>query len=239
MTSTDKKIVTKKENPLINLGINIIIPALIMIKGVKWFGLSGESALILALIFPLIYGVYDFFIEKKWNFFSILGFISILLTGGIGLLKISKDWVAWKEAAVPFVIGMVVFFSLKTRYPLVKTLLYNEKVINVERVDEALRHHHKKSEFEGLLRECTWLITLSFMMSAVLNFVLAKMIIVSETGTEAFTEELGKLTALSYPIIAIPCTIVMIFALFRLFGGIKKLTGLELEDVFQQPAKKS
>lgn len=233
MSDKNKKAENNQENPLINLALNIILPALVMIKGHKWFGWGPECVLILALSFPLIYGVYDFLIARKCNFMSILGFLSVLLTGGIGLLKISKEWIAWKEAAIPFIIGLIVMGSLKTRFPLIKTLLYNEKVIDVKRVDEALKHHHKKTEFEGLLKECTWLITASFMISAVLNFVLAKVIIKSETGTAIFTEELGKMTALSYPVIAVPCTIIMIFALFRLFGGIKKLTGLELEEVFK------
>lgn len=238
MTGKKREVVTKKENPLVNLGVNIIIPAVLMMKGVKWFGLSAEMSLVVALLFPLSYGMYELVVQRKCNFFSILGFVSVLLTGGIGLLKISKEWVAWKEAAIPFVIGVVVLASLRTKYPLVKTLLYNDKVIDVDRVDEALREHHKKTEFEGLLRECTWLITLSFMMSAILNFVLAKMVILSETGTEAFTEELGRMTALSYPVIAVPCTVVMIFALFRLFFGIRKLTGLEFEEVFHTPENK-
>jgi len=56
-------------------------------------------------------------------------------------------------------------------------------------------------------------------------------ILVSAPGTEAFNAELGKMNALSIPVIAIPATIVMMFALFYLFKQIKKLTQLELEDI--------
>jgi hypothetical protein len=35
-----------------------------------------------------------------------LGFVSVLLTGGIGLLQLDPKWIAVKEAAVPAVIGL-------------------------------------------------------------------------------------------------------------------------------------
>ena len=61
------------------------------------------------------------------------------------------------------------------------------------------------------------------------------MILVSEPGTEAFNAELGKMSALSFPVIAVPATIVMMIALFYLFKQIKKLTQLNFEDILNQP----
>lgn len=226
----------KQESPVLNLAINIVIPALLMIKGQKWFGFLPELSLVLALSFPLLYGLYDLVIKRKYNFLSILGFISILMTGGIGLLKLPKEWVAIKEAAIPFTIGIVILLSLKTRYPLIRTFLYNDKIIDIEKVDDHLRRRDKVQAFDNLLVRCTWLIASSFLLSTALNFVLAKILIQSETGTQAFTEELGKMTAWSYPIIVLPCTIIMMLALWQLFKGIQTLTGLKLEEVFHRAA---
>ena len=53
----------------------------------------------------------------------------------------------------------------------------------------------------------------SFFLSSALNYILAKMILVSEPGTTAYTEELGRMTALSYPVIVIPSMILLIAAL--------------------------
>jgi hypothetical protein len=78
---------------------------------------------------------------------------------------------------------------------------------------------------------CTLYLVFSFALSAVLNFVLAKYFIRSETGTDAFVQEMGKMTAWSWPVIVIPSMIVMVFALFKLTKGIKQLTGYELEEV--------
>lgn len=230
--------VQKQENALLNMLLNIVIPAIMMMKGKQWFGLSPEISLSIALAFPVLYGIYDFVVRRKFNFLSILGFVSILLTGGIGLLKLSKEWIAIKEAAVPLIIGLAVLISLKTPWPLIRTFLYNEAILNTNKIDSILVEKGKMSIFEKLLVRCTWLVAFSFLLSAALNFGLAKIIVHSETGTQAFTEELGRMTALSYPVIALPCTIVMVLALWRLFSGIRHLTGLELEEVFNHPSLK-
>ena len=225
-----------KENTLLNLAFNIIIPALIMMKGHKYFDLSPASSLVISLFFPISYGVYDFIVRKKYNFLSILGFVSILLTGGIGLLQLPKEYIAIKEAAVPFVIGIAVLISLKTPYPLIRTILLNENIVNTEKVRTALKDKNNVKAFDKLMLTSTWMVTGSFMLSSTLNYLLAAIIIKSDTGTEAFNEELGKMTILSYPVIAVPCTIIMVIVCWRLFSGIKKLTGLELEEILHVPS---
>jgi len=53
---------------------------------------------VVALLFPIGYGIWDWSKEKKINIFSALGLISVLLTGGIGLFELPTQWVAIKEA---------------------------------------------------------------------------------------------------------------------------------------------
>lgn len=53
-------------------------------------------ALVAALLFPVVYGGMDLIRNKKFNFISALGFISVLLTGGIGLLELDTRWLALK-----------------------------------------------------------------------------------------------------------------------------------------------
>jgi hypothetical protein len=223
----------RRESMLLSLGVNIVIPAVILMK------LSGEGALgpvgglIVALAFPLTYGVVDFTRRRQWNIISILGLISVLLTGGIGLLQLDPKWIAVKEAAVPAVIGIAVVLSLRTRYPIVRTFLYNDKIIRVQEVDEALARHGNREAFEQTLVHASWMLAASFFVSSVLNFVLAKMIVKSQPGTVAFNEELGRMTALSYPVIVVPSMIIMIAALWYLFSRIQRLTGLELEQILK------
>ncbi|TAL42022.1 MAG: MFS transporter, partial [Salinibacterium sp.] len=51
--------------------------------------------------------------------------------------------------------------------------------------------------------------------------------------------ELAKMNLLSWPVIALPSTAIMMFALWKLLGGITRLTGMPLEEIFHpQPEKK-
>lgn len=77
-------------------------------------------ALVVALLFPVVYGGMDLIRNKKFNFISALGFISVLLTGGIGLLELDTRWLALKEALIPGLIGIAVLGSTFTRYPLMQ-----------------------------------------------------------------------------------------------------------------------
>ncbi|EIJ41568.1 hypothetical protein BegalDRAFT_0656 [Beggiatoa alba B18LD] len=223
----------ERENVFISLLINIVIPSVILMKFTSDAYLGSVYGLLVALAFPLVYGLWDLIKHRKFNIVSILGLVSILLTGGIGLLELDPKWVAIKEASIPLIIGLLVLISLKTPYPLVKTFIYNEKIINVDKVEQALQQQGTVALFEKRLTYSTYLIACSFLLSAILNYGLAKVIVTSPAGTVAFNEELGKMMALSYPVIAIPSMVVLMFALWFLVSGIRKLTQLPWEEIFQ------
>ena len=130
-----------------------------------------------------------------------------------------------------FVLG-VFLISLKTPFPLVKKLLYQEEILDVEEINRILKEKNKEVELEKVLKNTTYMLAASFLLSAILNFVLAKILIKSPTGTEAFAQELADMTMYSYVVIALPSTCVMMIALWYLFKQLKKLTGLETEKLF-------
>lgn len=223
----------KKPNPLFEIAITIVVPALILMQ------LSGESrlgtvrALLLALAFPLVWGVWDAWVRRKLNWLAVLGVVSTLLTGGIGLLQLDAFWLAVKEAAVPGLIGLVVLGSVWTRAPLIRLLVFSPTLFDVDRVHKALDERRNTAAFEQKLRTGTVLLACTFFFSAVANYVLARWIVHAAAGTEAFNEELGRLTLLSYPIIAVPSMLMMMALMFWLARGAKTLTGLDLGDMLQ------
>ena len=224
----------KKNNPLIELLINIIVPSLILMKlsGAQYLGSVG--ALLLALAFPLVWGTMDLVKSRKFNIFSALGLVNILLTGGIGLLELDTQWLAIKEAAVPGIIGLVVLASIYTPYPLVKTLLFNPTIIDVDKVHQHLALRGNVEAFEARLQTGTILLSGTFFFSSVMNYLLATWIVTSPAGTEAFNEELGRLTLLSYPMIALPSTLMMIAVLYYLSRSTRELAGLGFTDILRQ-----
>ncbi len=218
-------------NMLLELVLCVILPTLVLKYLSPEDQLGPVYGLILGLSLPLGYGIYQFIKEKKFGFIPALGFISILLTSSIGLLELDSRYIAIKEAAIPLIIGVGTIFSLKTRYPLVKTFIYNDKILQIDKVDAALEKHQSQGLFEESLKVATYILAASFLLSAILNYVLAKIIVTSPSGTPEFNDELGTMNLLSYPVITIPCVIVMIVAMMYLFKKIKKLTGLELEEI--------
>jgi intracellular septation protein A len=221
----------KKPNPLLEIAITIIVPALVLMKLSSADSLGPLRALLLALAFPLGWGLWDGMRRHKLNWLAVLGVVSTLLTGGIGLLALDAKWLAVKEAAVPALIGVVILGSIWTRNPLIRLLVFNASLFDVERVNAALKLKGTTAAFDQRLRQGTALLAATFFFSAVANYVLARWVVNSPAGTEAFNQELGRLTLLSYPVIAIPSTLMMMGLLYWLARQAKALTGLDMGDM--------
>lgn len=219
-----------KPNPLVELTITLIVPALILMKLSGPEELGAANALVLALSFPLVWGIRDFWNRRTINLFAALGVVSTVLTGGIGLLELDTQWLAVKEAAVPGLIGLAVLGSTYTRYPLVRSILLNPAIIDVARLQERLEAHDATKAFEARLLLATWMLSGTFFFSSAMNYFLATYIVVSPAGTPAFNEELGRLTLLSYPFIALPSMVMMVFVIFYLSRATRELTGLSFTE---------
>jgi hypothetical protein len=228
----------KPENLLVNLVCNVVVPTVILtwFSGEKWLG--PVPGLLVALAFPLGYGIHDFLRRRRTNFISVLGIASVLLSGGFGLMKLDAFWFAVKEAAMPAAIGLAVLASMRAKTPLVTELLYNPQVIDIGRVDEALAARGTRAEFDRLLREASRLLALSFFVSAALNFALARLLLRSPAATEAFNAELGRMNLLSWPVIVLPSMAMMMYALWRLLKGLEATTGLTIDEILRQPPAK-
>ncbi|NQY67975.1 MAG: MFS transporter [Flavobacteriales bacterium] len=218
----------KKENALVNIAVNVIIPSVIMSKfsNEEYFG--EVNGLLIALTFPLGYGIRELLIHKKFNVFSILGLVSVLLTGGIGLLSLDRKWMVIKETAIPLIIGVVVIASQRTNYKLVPKLF--SSFMDFDKIKNAFLEKGEGGAFQKKINFSSYLIGGSFFLSALLNYLLAVWILVGDPGSAEFNESLGKMTALSFPVIAIPMMVVTGLILYDLISMIKKVTGLEMED---------
>lgn len=223
----------KKPSAIVNILFNIVIPVIIMTKLSKPEYLGPMYGLSVALLFPLGYGLYDFILTRDVNVISIIGLVSILLTGVLGLFQFAPMWVAVKEASVPLVIAACVVISEYTKFPLVRKMLYNDSIMDVDLIEKKLKESSNQAAFSVLMRKSAYFISFSFIFSSVLNYLLAVMIVKSEPGSVDYTQEIGQMTGLSFPVIALPSMVLMAIILFYLIKQIKKLTGLEFEDIFK------
>ncbi|SNY59718.1 hypothetical protein SAMN06297280_3666 [Arsukibacterium tuosuense] len=224
----------KKSGFLSNMIFNIVIPAVILSR------FSGEDTLgpvwgvVVALAFPLLFGLWELLQSGKVNFYSILGIISVLLTGGISLLQLDPAYIAIKEAMIPAIIGIIVLISQYTPFPLVKKLLINPDLLDTDKLYQALAEQANRELFEQRVARAGYIVASAFFVSAVLNYVLAKAIVVSQPGTTAYAEELGRMTWLSYPVIVLPVMVLLMGAIIYMFAQIGKLTNQPLEEFILQ-----
>ena len=222
---------TTTARPLLELSITLIVPSIILMKLSEPAYLGSGNALLLALAFPLSWGVWSLLRERRVNPFAVLGIVGILLTGGIGLLRLDPQWLAVKEAAIPGLIGVAVLVSTRTRYPVIRTLLHNPALVNVDKIQAALEMRGTTAAYERRLLNSSHLLAGTFFFSAAMNYLLASWLVTSPAGSAAFNAELGRLTLLSYPVIAIPSTLMLLAILYFLWRSTHAMTGLRLDEV--------
>jgi hypothetical protein len=151
MSQTEKK---KSSGFLVNLIFNIVIPTLILSKLSEDHQLGPVWALVAALAFPLGFGLWELQQSKKVNFLSVLGVISVLLTGGISLLQLDPAYIAIKEAAVPGLIALAVLISQRSKYPLVNKILLNDDLMDLAKLEASLKAKNAEQLFAAKLQ--TW-----------------------------------------------------------------------------------
>ena len=138
---------------------------------------------------------------------------------------------------MPTLIGIAILVSLRTKKPLVKELLYNEQVIDVARVNAVLVEQGRQRDLDRLMLQISLWLGSSFVLSAGLNFSLAKYLLKGAPGTPEFNAQLGRMHLLVWPVIVVPCMIVMMGVFWRLITGLKQITGLSTDAILRTEEK--
>ena len=136
-----------------------------------------------------------------------------------------------KGSATPTLFGAAVLFSMRTKRPLVRELLWNDQIIDTARVEAALTERDRRGDLDRLLTRASFGLAFSFLLSAILNFGLARYLLRSAPGTPEFNAELGKMNGLSLPVIMLPTMIVTMVVLWKLMTGLTQITGLPFDDI--------
>ncbi len=228
----------KQENAFLNLIFNILIPVLILNKASAKIG--AFNALLIALAFPLVFGLLDLYRKRKWNAFSLLGFTNVLVTGSLAVAGLGGMWFSIKEAFFPLLIGIFVFVSSTQAKPFVKTFLLNGHTMHLELIEEKLKQNQKEGEFLKHLQFSTKLLACSFFLSAVLNFFLARRIFLpldanldGEAKSQILNQQIAEMTTWSSVVIVVPSILFLMVILWHLLKGIRELTGLQTDDILK------
>ena len=242
---------TKKdqENPLANILINVLIPVFALSfmskDGNKLWHIGAANAMYVALVPPLAYGIWYFIKTKKMNVFSLLGLASVILTGLLTIYLWNQDGTVKanaallfgiKEACIPIVLGIAVLLSHRGKSPLLNAFLYNDTLFNIPLIEKTVEEKNEKASYAKLLWQSTLLFSSSFAVSAVLNLGLAMYFLgkLDHTAADAkniYNEQVAKITGWGFLVIGLPLMVFLGFTLWRLLGGLKKITGLDQDGI--------
>ncbi len=225
----------KKENPFVSLIFNVVAPVLILEKLSAKF--TPTIALIVALSLPVGYGIYDYVKTRNKNWMSIFGIVNILFTGGFALMKLEGIWFAVKEAAFPLVIGIGVLISAFLSKPLITMFIESTQIFNMNIIKERLDLKNTGASYKKLLKNATILFAISFFISSALNYFLAINIFTDLDPSltdiqkeQILNEQVADMTWKGYVVIALPMMFFMLFVMWYFISGLKKLTGLNMEQ---------
>lgn len=227
----------KQPHPLLDLALTVILPSIALEKLSAPERLGPLWALVVALLLPLGFGIWCYINKRGLNFFSVLGLIAVIVTGGLGLLKLNATWFAVKEALFPVFLGIAFPLSHRWGKPLVNEMLLNPQVINMPALHQALDTPEKHHEFAALLKRASWGMTGTFLFSAAANFALALYLLGDKApGSQEYAKAIGRLNWSGFLVIGIPLMGVFLALLFWLLRSISRITGLERDDLMNHGA---
>ena len=222
----------KQPHPLADLLLTVVLPS----AALEWLSeparLGPFWALVISSLLPLGFGVYCWVTKAGLNFFSILGLAAVVLTGGLGLLKLNAFWFGIKEISVPVLIGLAFPLSHRWGRPMICSLLFAPHLLNERALRAALDTPSKQCGFDGLLLRASWGMGASMLLSAGLNFALAMYLLGGkEPGSEAYVKGIGTLNWGGTLIIGAPLLAAMMLVMMSFMRGLRSLTGLRKDDL--------
>jgi hypothetical protein len=156
----------------------------------------------------------------------------------LAVFHFSGIWFAVKEAAFPLVIGLAILGSEWTPNPLVRNLFFNEKILRVGLINQRLQARQSESAFLAHLKKSTFFLSCSFFLSAILNFIVAQRVFIelpqhlnAMEKSELLNQQISQMTWLGFVVIAAPSTILTFAILWYTIQGVRRLTGLSLEEI--------
>ncbi|MFO1327651.1 MAG: VC0807 family protein [Rubrivivax sp.] len=218
-------------NPWIEIAVTIVVPSVVLMQASGADALGPTGALLLALAFPLAWGLNNWRRRRGFGLMAGIGLVSTVLTGGIGLLGLDGSWFAVKEAGVSALFGVAVALSAFMKKPLIHALLLHPSLFDVDRLQAALQARGNADAFARRMRQATLALAGTFAVSALLNYVLARWLVTSPSGSEAFNAELGRFTLIAWPAITLPSLAMSMALLWWIGRRIHELSGLHINDL--------
>jgi len=143
-----------------------------------------------------------------------------------------------KEAVQPLVLGSLLLITHKMSSPLFNVFVYNDTIFDLPQIEAAIAERGAETDYKKLLWKATLLFFGAFLISSVLNMGLAFYFLgdldpLSTDWKELYNNDVAKITGWGFVVIGVPILVVGGCILWYLVTGLKRLTGLETEDILE------
>lgn len=246
------------ENGLTNVLVNIILPVILLSlcskdpalvraagKSPSFWQLGPQTALTLAVIFPIAYGIWHFVKVRKANLFSIIGILSVLLTGGLTLYLWSPDgtvkdhanwWFGAKEASIPLIFALTIYLSGRTARPLLHEFVYQDALFNIRKIEQFVEKHERQDAYLALIRKINTLFASCFILSSALNLALALFLFRgfdnhAIDAQESYNKIVASITGWGFVVVLAPIFVFFYLMVRKLISGLIEVTGLPEDDI--------
>lgn len=199
--------------------VNIALPVIILLTLSSEDRLGPLPALLLAIGIPAAWGIQELARSRRVNASSIMGIVSVLLTGVIAVFELDTEFFAVKEAAIPIGFAVILLVSNRMSFPVVKLLF--DMVQRRDRVERMVAEQGAEGAYRAHIERSGTIWAGIMLLSGVLKFILSSLIVTADAGTTAFNTQLA-----TYELVQIPTTMLLTMVLIlSLISSIAKGTG--------------
>ena len=215
----------------VNILINIAIPVVVLLTLSAPDRLGPVPALLVAIGIPAAWGIIGLVRTRKVDASAILGVVSVLATGVIGVFELNTRLFALKEAAIPLGFAAALVASNTTKFPI--SSLLADMVQRRDRVRAAIDQRDRQNEYHQHMVRVGSIWAGIMALSGVLKFALATWLVRAPAGTESFNHQLAQ-----YELWQLPTTFsltgVLILSLICYIGhGTASISGLTPAEVLR------
>lgn len=213
----------------------VVWPTVMLTFGGRY--LSPPAVLVAGLTPPVVLAAAGVVREGRPSVLSVIALVSVLVTGGIGLLQLDARWFALKEMLVPTVIGALLIASARTPYAVMGAVF--GQLFDPDRLATALAATGQRDRYDRAIARGTANMGAITAGSGPVSAAFALWMIHSPSGTEAFTAELGAYTGWSFVLVNLPVLALTVWALRGALIEVEAATGRSLEDLTRAAASPS
>lgn len=205
----------------------VVWPTIVLTFGGRY--LPPSAVLVAGLTPPVLLAVAGVVREGRPSVLSVIALVSVLVTGGVGLLQLDARWFALKEMLVPTAVGGLLIASARTRYALVGAVF--GQLFDPERLGAALSNSGQQARYDRAVAQATARMGAVTAASGPVSAAYALWSIRSQTGTEAFTAELGSYTGWSFVLINLPVLALTVWVLRAALEEVEGAAGVPLDEL--------